>query len=73
MKAIFVSGNVSDDNCTSVHSFKLSKLIFEPFNLITRVISILNKFPVQVVASLSVDPDDLSMREDATVLQLKNL
>ena len=71
MKTITVRWDMCNPNRTTIDCFKSLELILQPLNLIPRIVSVLKKFPIHVIAGLSVDTEDLGLWEDATILQLE--
>jgi hypothetical protein len=69
--AISVGGDVSHIDGGTINFFEGCQFLLEPLDLVPRIVPILQEPPVLVVARLCVYPNDLSVRESSSVLELE--
>jgi len=60
--AFILVWNMSQNNCCAVDLFKIVKLLSEPAKHVTRVLELNHALPVEVVANVSIQSDNLGER-----------
>ena len=72
VKAVTVSGDVSNEDGAAIHDLKFLELGLEPLDFVARIVTVLQELPVLVVACLSVDTENPCLIEDPPILELKS-
>ena len=71
VQAVSIGRNMSDQDCASINSLESSELSLQPLDFIARVVSFMEKLPILVVTSLSIDTNNSGIRENSAILKLK--
>lgn len=72
VETVSVGWDMSHDYCSPIHCLELCEFILEPFHLVSWVVAVLDEIPIQIVACLSVDPNESGIWVDSAIIESKN-